>query len=131
MPRLPTIRVIGSQAISVSSGVSVIVSPRLLVASEQFGALRAPLRFLVDGLRRDVAKGADDAAVHAAGRGRHACARWLGHERHELVGEPGHRAGDTDATHVRAAADSVDPAALGYVALDDRAPAAELDQALR
>ena len=52
------------------------------------------------------------------------------HERLELVREAGHRAADADAADVRAAAHAVDPAALGHVALDDRAPAAELDQAL-
>src|ERR1700677_3279911 len=131
MPRLPTIRVIGSQAISVSSGVSVIVSPCLLVDSEQFGALRAPRRFFVDGLSRDGAQSADNAAVHAARRGLTPGTGRLVHERHELVREPAHGAGDADAADVRAAADAVDPAALGYVALDHRSPAAELDQALR
>ena len=52
------------------------------------------------------------------------------HERLELVREARHRAADADAADVRAAAHAVDPAALGHVALDDRAPAAELDQAL-
>src|SRR5262249_56969816 len=47
----------------------------------------------------------------------------------ELVGEAGHGAGDADAADVRAAADAVDPAALGHVALDHRSPAAQLDQA--
>ena len=59
-----------------------------------------------------------------------ACAvRVLVHERHVLVGEAGHRAGHADAAHVRAAAVAVDPAADRDVALDDRALAAELDQA--
>src|SRR4029079_19527052 len=42
-----------------------------------------------------------------------------------------HRAADADAADVGTAADTVDPAPFGNVALDDRAPAAELDDALR
>src|SRR5208283_1190097 len=139
MPRLPTILVMGSQVISVSwlwsaAGTSfsavVIESPRLLVAGAEFGALHAPLRFLVRRAGGETAEGTDHRAVHSAGRGRYARSRRFVHERHELVGEPGHRAGDADAAHVRAAADAVDPAPLGHVALDHRAPAAQLDQAL-
>src|SRR5947209_19974468 len=140
MPRLPTILVIGSQVISVSGDCSaawdsfstvVIRSPRLLVAGAEFGAVPAPLRFLVHGLGREAAQAADHRPVHAAGGGGHGRARRLVHERHELVGEAGHRAGDADAADVRAAAHAVDPAALGNIALDHRAPAAEFDQAFR
>src|SRR5580692_1406198 len=141
MPRLPTIRVIGSQVISVSSGPPaasvdspyssevIVCSPRLLVAGAKFRALDAPLRFLVQRLRGKAAEAADNRAVHAAGGRRYRRARRLVHERHELVREAGHGAGDADAAHVRAAAHAVDPAALGHVALDHRAPAAQLDQA--
>src|SRR5215469_14132670 len=135
MPRLPTIRVMGSQAISVSWPVvwpSVVViarSPRLLVAGEKFAALRPPLGFLVRGAGGEAAEGTDGGAVHLARRGGHPRAGRLVHERHELVGEAGHRARDADPADVRAAADAVDPAALGHVALDHRPPAAELDQA--
>src|ERR1035438_5923093 len=132
MPRLPTIRVMGSQAISVSWALSevvgisfstvVIVSPSLLVAGAEFRALRAPLRFLVRGAGGEAAQAADHGAVHSAGGRGHRRARRLVHERHELVGEPRHRAGDADAAHVRAAADAVDPAPLGHVALDHGAP---------
>src|SRR5215467_14295429 len=141
MPRLPTIRVMGSQAISVSWPVSwpvvsplVVViarSPRLLVAGEKFAALRPPLGFLVRGAGGEAAEGTDGGAVHLARRGGHPRAGRLVHERHELVGEAGHRARDADPADVRAAADAVDPAALGHVALDHRPPAAELHQALR
>src|SRR5215468_2451228 len=136
MPRLPTILVIGSQVISVSSapavlsvelisGAVVMASPRLLVSGAEFGALHAPLRFLVRRLGGETAQAADDRAVHAArGRG-HGRARRLVHERHELVGEAGHGAGDADAAHVGAAADAVHPAALGDVAVDHRPPAAD------
>src|SRR3954471_20373397 len=140
MPRLPTIRVIGSQAISTSSvcfapvvsfSVAVIVrSPRLLVAGAQFSALGTPGRLLVGRALGEAAQRADDRAVHPAGGAGHGGTGRLVHERHELVGEARHRAGDADAADVGAAADPVDPSALGDVALDDRPPAAELDQAL-
>src|SRR5712675_2768200 len=132
MPRLPTILVMGSQVISVSSGAAsvVIASPRLLVAGAEFGALHAPLRFLVQGAGGIAAEAAYHRAVHTARGRRHRRARRLVHERHELVREAGHGAGNADAAHVGAAADAVDPAALGDVALDHRPPAAQLDQAL-
>src|SRR6516225_3195718 len=139
MPRLPTIRVMGSQAISVSWPVSwpvfsplVVViarSPRLLVAGEKFAALRPPLGLFVRGAGGEAAEGTDSGAVHLGCRGGHPRARRLVHERHELVREAGHRARDADAADVGAAADAIDPAALGHVALDHRPPAAELDQA--
>src|ERR1700750_71654 len=112
MPRLPTILVMGSQVISVSSGAAsvVIASPRLLVAGAEFGALHAPLRFLVRGLGGEIAQAADHRAVHAARGRRHGRARRLVHERHELVREAGHRAGDADTAHVPAAA----PPACGH-----------------
>src|SRR5882757_5065662 len=170
MPRLPTIRVIGSQAISTRPSLSVLNEPilscvevmaRLLlplrecqwwdqlgrvrravptggdwralpglaVAGGQLAPLRAPLRFLVQALRGDVAQLADDPAVRAAGRAGDLAAGRGVHERHELVGEAGHGAADADAADVGAAADAVDPAALGHVALDHGSPAPQLDQA--
>src|SRR3984957_20305457 len=139
MPRLPTIRVMGTQVISVSSAspapevsfsVAVIAtSPRLLVAGAEFRALHAPLRLLVRRLGGEAPEAADNRAVHAAGGRRYGRARRLVHERHELVREAGHRAGDADAAHVRAAAHAVDPAPLGHVALHHGTPAAQLDQA--
>src|ERR1051326_1461333 len=133
MPRLPTIRVIGSQAISTRSErppAAVIASPRLLEAGRELRTLVPPRRLLVHRLGGEAAQGPDHRAVHAARGGRDPGAGRLVHERHELVREAGHGAGDADAAHVRAAARPVDPAPLGYVALDDRPPAAELDQAL-
>src|ERR1700749_3692623 len=91
MPRLPTILVMGSQVISVSSGAASVVigSPRLLVAGAEFGALHAPFRLLVRRTGGEAAEAADDRAVHAARGGRHGRARRLVHERHELVREAG------------------------------------------
>ena len=51
------------------------------------------------------------------------------HERHELVGEAGHRAGHADPADVRTPADAVHPSPDRHVAADDRAAAAELHQA--
>src|SRR5215470_11074046 len=131
MPRLPTILVIGSQAISTMS-VVIDVPPPLpgaLIAGQQLVALGAPAWLLVGRSPGEPAKGPDDGAVHAGGRGRDFCAGWFVHEWHEFVGEAGHGAGDADAADVGAAADAVDPAAFGDVAFDDRAPAAEFDKA--
>src|SRR4051794_26912518 len=103
MPRLPTIRVIGSQAISTSfpasgsifSRTAIVypssVAPARLVAGGELRPVLAPLRLLVHGPVRDRAELADDRAVGAAECGRHATARRRIHERHELVGEAGHR----------------------------------------
>src|SRR5262249_61459055 len=106
-------------------------SPGLHVAGKELIALLAPLGLLVGRLRSEAAEGADDGAVHGArGRG-DLGARRLVHERHELVGEAWHGAGDAAAAHVGAATDAVDPAAFGHAALAHRLPAAQLDQAAR
>src|SRR5204863_4128252 len=135
--------VIGSQAIStrsvdrpaVCAGRSWVAvmsaSPTLAVAGQQVGALLAPLRLLVGGMEGDVAQAAHDGAVHDRRAGGHPRPGRLVHERHELVREAGHGAGDADATHVRAAAHPVDPTPLRYVALDHRTPAAQFHQTLR
>src|SRR5665811_2042606 len=106
------------------------MSPVLLIAGQELVPLLAPLGLLVGRFRGEAPERADDRSVEHARRGRDPGSRRLVHERHELVREAGHRAGDADAADIRAAAHAVDPAALGYVALDDRPPAAELDQAL-
>src|SRR3954470_757979 len=107
MPRLPTMRVMGSHAISTTSlsascGVlarvsSIVViaarlsvrevvavggkSPVRAVAGLQGCASRAPLGFLVDGAERDAAQLADHRSVdRAGGHGRDFGARRLVHE---------------------------------------------------
>src|SRR5690349_3447093 len=108
------------------------VAPAGRVAGGQLGAVVAPDGLLVHGLVRDRPQPADHRAVEAAlERRRHAATRRLVHERHELVGEAGHRAADADPADVRAAADAGHPPALGDVAVDDRPPAADLHLALR
>src|SRR6476620_10825767 len=144
MPRLPTILVIGSQDMSTTwpasgsmrSRVAMISSPLAScapargVARGELLALVAPLGLLVDRLVRDPAQPADHGSVDPADRRGQRPARRLVHEGHELVREARHRAADADAAHVGAAADGGHPAALGDVAVDDRAPAAELHLAL-
>src|SRR5579884_2298389 len=144
MPRLPTIRVIGSHAMSTSlpaSGLilsrvaaisaSPLVAPAGLVAGGELRPVVAPAGLLVHLLVGDAAQLADHRAVQAGERGRDAAPRRSVHERHELVREARHRAPDADPAHVRAAADPGHPPSLGHVAVDHRAPAADLDQALR
>src|ERR1700722_12811128 len=155
MPRLPTIRVIGSQAISTSwpgsrfawdgSGMIVVIGVCSLISAEksfpalpgavcaccEFVALVPPARFLVERAVGDAAQAAYHRAVQARCGGGHFAARRLVHERHELVREPGHGASDADSADVRAAADAVDPASLGHIAFDDRTPAAKLHNAFR
>src|SRR6266540_3548525 len=108
MPREPTILVTGSQAISTRFGatwaslVLVIVcsSPVGLVAGQQLVALGAPLGFLVHRPQGEASQRADHGAVHGGrGRGDPRAGR-LVHERHELVRETRHGAGDADPAHV-------------------------------
>src|SRR4051795_2584244 len=124
----------------VASGIFSVVTisvgpplrPRSLVAGLELGALRAPLGLLVRGPRGDRSQRPDRRAVQPSGGNRRdARARRLVHERHELVREARHRAGDADATDVRAPAHAVDPAAFRHVALHDRTPAADLHEAFR
>ncbi len=90
----------------------------------------APLRLFVERCRGEVAQCLDHRAVAVRDRRRNLAARRLVHKRHELVGEARHRAADANSADVGAASDAAHPAALGNVALDDRSPAPELDQAL-
>src|SRR5262249_21950385 len=97
----------------------------------EFLAGMPPLWFFVHRATCDVAKVADDRAVQTRRRRRHLAARGFVHERHELIREAGHRASDADTADIRAAPDAVDPAPLGDVALDDRAPTAQFHNAFR
>src|SRR4051795_5679709 len=142
MPRLPTILVIGSQDMSTSlpaSGVTrsrvaierLLVAPAGAVAGGELAAALAPDRLLVDRRVRDAAQPPHQRSVDVGDARRHAATGRGVHERHELVGEAGHRAADADAADVRAPADARHPSALGHVAVDDRAPAPDLHLALR
>src|SRR5262245_54504075 len=144
MPRLPTIRVIGSQDISTSfrsplgasrfGWVAVAIGSLLpgagsvgrgMVTGGQLGSALPPLRLPVERRVGEAAEPPDQLAVHPdEARGEDA-AGGLVHEGHELVGEARHGAADADPADVRAAADPGHPAALGDVAVDDRTPAAD------
>src|SRR5690606_13969461 len=139
MPRLPMIRVTGSQDISTSwlwDVVLAIAMVRLLsmrvwvVPGGQDVPVVMPLRFLV---HRAVGQGAEDPDEKPVGpverRGEGGAGRLI-HEGHEAIGKSRHGAGDADAAHVGAAADAVHPAALGDVAIHHRSPAADLHLAL-
>src|SRR4051812_10696923 len=97
MPRLPTMRVIGSHAMSTSSVAWPPVSGRFSVAvmsfpspgpggaAGQFSAGPTPLGLPVERVRGDAAQAADHLAVGADGAGREPAAGRLIHERQEFV----------------------------------------------
>src|SRR6187200_1469132 len=119
--------------LSVGSRVRESEAPALPGARGAGCELRArcsPLGLLIDCARGDAAQLAQGAAPGLDHCGGELAARRLIHEGHELVGEAGHSAADANTTDVWAAAHPVHPAAFGNVALDHRAPAAELDDAL-
>src|SRR3954451_12773557 len=135
MPRLPTILVIGSQAMSTTlpaSGVTrsrvaiaklLSVAPAGLVPGRQLGLVVAPLRLLVDRAVGERPQAPDRLAVDGDRRRGHAAAGRGVHERHELVGEARHRAADADPADVRAPADGGHPPPPGAVAVGGRSPA--------
>src|SRR3954454_23220361 len=120
MPRLPTMRVIGSHAMSTmrpASGLmgsrvaAIALPPARLVARVEMRALVPPLGFLVDGLVGDAAQPPHGAAVDADQVRADPAAGRRVHERHKFVGKARNRAADADAADVRAPADSGHPAA--------------------
>src|ERR1039458_10126187 len=123
MPRLPTMRVMGSHAISTRPSLSSVnflvairLPPDLLVAGGQVAAGCAPFRLVIERVKGDFPEPADRAAVEAARQGRDLGTGRFVHERHEFVRESGHRAADTDAADVRAPSDAVDPSPFRHVA---------------
>src|ERR671913_349980 len=89
MPRLPTIRVIGSQAISTRLALGVLPvsrvcvavmagSPGPLRAGHELAARSAPLGFLVDGAGRHRAQPPDRRSVQARRRRRELAAGGVG-----------------------------------------------------
>src|SRR5271156_695681 len=147
MPRLPTMRVIGSQFISTRfpfllgtsfvGAVMVLICDRSfsvrswMISGGQFSARMTPLRFFVGGGLGHRAQGTNGAAVGADSCAGDFCPRWFIHEGHELIGEAGHGAAYADAAHVGAAADSGHPSSLGNVAVHYWTPASQLYDALR
>src|SRR5689334_170699 len=102
-----------------------------LIAGDQFATATTPFGFAIDRVVGDRTQRADQLAVERECGSGEARARRLIHERHEHVGEARHRAANTDAAHVRTAANAGHPSALGHVAIHYRAPAADFHQALR
>src|ERR1051326_86259 len=147
MPRLPTIRVIGSQFIStrlffpvvrrVRSSVTVAILSVLsavfrgLVSGDQLVGLAPPLGLTIGARIGNGPQSSDHHSVRFRRYGGDARARRFIHEWHELVGKAWHGAGDANAANVRTAANAPHPAALGHVAIHHRPPAAELHQAFR
>src|SRR5438132_6066358 len=116
MPRLPTMRVIGSQFISTRfrflvgtsfTGAVVVLIRSLLsvgsgvIAGGEFGARMPPFRFLVHSRLGKGAKRTNGPPVGTDHPGRNPGARWFIHERHELVGKARHGAADADTAHIR------------------------------
>src|ERR1700734_3569201 len=89
-----------------------------------------PLGLAVERGPRETPQRADGFSIHHDGRRRELRSWRLFQERHELVREAGHRAADAHAAAVRATADAVHPPSPAHVALPDRTPAAQLDDAL-
>src|ERR1700687_5534277 len=89
-----------------------------------------PLRFLIHSGIGERTQSSDGLAVNAdAGSGDFRSRRLI-HERHELVRKTRHRATDTDASDIRASANTCHPAALWHVAIDNRSPATQFHDAL-
>src|ERR1700722_5309218 len=137
MPKLPTIRVMGSQAISTRPSLSsvkflvaIVLPPNFLVAGRQLTARCAPLRLVIERVGGDLAQTPDGPAVQAAGQGRDTGTGRFIHERHEFVGEARHGATDADATDIGAPADAVDPSAFRHIALHHRSPTPQFHDAL-
>src|SRR6476469_1073671 len=153
MPRLPTMRVIGSQFISTMlagffAAIGFVADidivgclpwtlgrmtsvARRLVAGRELRTCVAPLGLLIEGRVGERPQRADEPSVRLDEGRRKDRPRRLVHERHELVGEAWHRAANANATDIGTATHAGHPSSFGDIALDDRTPAAEFDNALR
>src|SRR5271163_1335171 len=138
MPRLPTMRVIGSQFISTRllflpgasfvGAVMVLIRSLLwilggslngcmneflvrpwMVSGGEFSPRMTPLGFLVDRGLRHGTQSADRAAIGTDGCARDFRAGRLIHEGHELVRETGHGAANANAAYIGTSADSGHP----------------------
>src|SRR5688572_2644248 len=102
IPRLPTMRVIGSHDICIMSGVCLA---GIAVAFRRLWLDAAPFRLRVQRDAGEAPQRADHRAVGRDRRGGHVRSRRLVHEAHELVRESRHRAADADTADVGATAD--------------------------
>src|SRR4051812_47554305 len=122
MPRLPTMRVIGSQDISTTFGEPADMG----VPSGEIRLALTPDRLGVVRHLGILAQFADGPAVGGDRLGGKLGTGGFVEEGrlHELIGEAGHGAADADAADVGTAAEAVHPAALADVTLHHRSPAA-------
>src|ERR1700752_1517886 len=90
-----------------------------------------PLWFFVYSCVGQAAEFANGGSLNTDGGRLKLCPRRLVHKWHELVRKSGHRAADANAADVRTATESCHPPTLRNVAIDNRSPAAEFDQASR
>src|SRR5690348_3286124 len=88
------------------------------ITCREFRTTVTPLGFLVHRAIGNSAQRANEWAIGANEHAREGSARWFIHERHKLVREPGHRAGNTNATDIRTAANAIHPPAFGDVAIN-------------
>src|SRR3984957_19518869 len=88
-----------------------------------------PFGFFVDRVLGDTAQRSDGSTIYANRRTRDVSTGGFIHERHKLVGESRHGATNTDAAHVRAAADAGHPSPLRNVTVNDRTPTSKLHDA--
>src|SRR5271156_3133672 len=140
IPKLPTIRVIGSQFMSTSflepvgvlfDGIVVVPIFSLLfrlvrpgsIASSQLRTWMTPLRFFVYRSVCKCPQRSNRLAIHSVCCSRNLCSRGFVNERHDFVREAWHGAANADAADVRAPANACHPPALRHVAVDHWPPA--------
>src|SRR6476659_9176606 len=103
---------------------------RRLVAGRELRTCVAPLGLLIEGRVGERPQRADEPSVRLDEGRRKDRARRLVHEWHELVGKAWHRATNANAANIGTSTHAGHPSPFGDIALDDRAPAAEFDDAL-
>jgi hypothetical protein len=89
-----------------------------------------PSGLFVERRLSEPAKSVNGFSVGSYGASGEQGTRRLVHERHKFVGKAGHGATDTDAPNIRASTDTCHPTPFADVALDNRPPTAQLDDAL-
>src|SRR5580698_6152859 len=89
----------------------------------------SPGRLFVERRLSEPAKCVNGFSVRGDCAGREQGTRRLAHEGHKLVRKAGHRAPDTNAANIGASANTSHPASLANIALDNRPPTAQFDDA--
>src|ERR1700687_2306423 len=149
IPRLPTIRVIGSQFISTNlpgcpaicfsstasvpirgSFINLRLVGSLVIPGCKFGTWMPPLRLFIHRPIGQRPERPNRLAIGADRRTGNSRAWGVVHERHEFVRETGHGTADADAADVGTASNPGHPAPLRYIAVHHRSPAAKLHDAL-